>query len=142
MTTRLLALLCSLSLAGCGVGKIIDDGVDIVKTATERPEVFVPILRLGGALAVGVVFAIADGDAFRENPRGDRYRARSLDGSTVIERLAAGSDTPRAIVEDVDLSAYAVRGDRVHWWSRDRVFSVTLEGDALREEPAEALPTN
>ena len=144
-TPSLVCLLAlAVSLAGCGVGKLIDDGVDLVKIVASDPVIDGKIIEVAAVLAAGVIVQIADGDAFRDGPRGDRYRARMLDsGETVLERLAAGEDLPRALVEDAGMLAYAVRDDRVYWWSGARVFSVSVDGDDVpREEPAESLPTS
>ena len=107
------SLLClfalAVSVAGCGVGKLIDDTVDVVKVVAANPKTDLEIVGVAAVIAGGVIVQVAEGDAFRQGPRGVSYRARLVDdGGAVIERRDEGADEPRIIVDAPGLVAWAV----------------------------------
>ena len=134
----LCVLFLALSLAGCGVGKLIDDTVDVVKAAAD-PSLDRMIVGIAATEAGGVIVQIAEGDAFRQGPPGASYRARPLaEGGALLDRLDEGAAEPYPIVEDAGMVAWALRGERIHVWSgAGRVYSVALDGSDLRPDPSD-----
>lgn len=130
----LLAL--AVSVAGCGVDKLGDDTVDVVEVIAANPRTDLEIIGVAAVIAGGVIVHVSDGDAFRQRPRGASYRARLVDdGGAVIERLDAGDDAPRIIVDASGLVAWAVGSEHIYGGSGDgATFSAGLDGSDLRPE--------
>ena len=134
----LLVGLVVLGNAGCGVGKIVDDVIDLAKTVVDHPEADQAILETGGEFAGGAVWSLLHGgwSEMIEAEDGSRYFAQPSDsGLSTIWRVAPDGSGASPIIEERDLVALQVAHGSLSFATRSggSLSVMTLPLQALKE---------